>query len=152
MSAISGRASAEVDRPVSEVWALVADVERAPEWQGGLDRLEAIERDAEGRPTLCQTETDAKVRTIRSRVRFDWSAAPHRLSWRQEKGDLKRLDGQWILEDLGDGRTNVTYVLDGDPGRVLGMLVKGPVEGQIRKLLVESRPGELKAALEGERA
>lgn len=150
MSAISGRASVDVDRSIDEVWALVADVERAPDWQGGLDRLEPIERDAEGRPTLCVSETDAKVKVIKTRVRFDWSAAPGRLSWTQEKGDLKRLDGAWILEDLGDGRTRVTYELDGDPGRMLGMLIKGPVEGQIRKLLVEQRPGELQAALAGE--
>ena len=39
--------------------------------------------------------------------------------------------------------------MDGDPGRMLGMLVRGPVEGQIRKLLVDSRPGELKARVEG---
>lgn len=148
MSAISGRTSADIDRSIGEVWTLIADVERAPEWQGGLDKLQALEHDAEGRPTLCLTETDAKVKVIRSHVRFAWDGAPNRLTWRQEKGDLKRLDGSWILEDLGDGRTRATYELDGDPGRVLGMLVKGPVEGQIRKILVEQRPAELNAALQ----
>lgn len=148
MSAISGRVSAEIDRPVDEVWALIADVARAPEWQGGLDRLTPREHDAEGRPTLCETETDAKVKVIRSQVRFSWERAPGELSWRQEQGDLKSLVGSWTLEDLGDGRTRATYELDGDPGRMLGMLVKGPVEGQIRKILIEQRPGELKAALE----
>lgn len=148
MSAISGRVSAEVDSSPDEIWALVVDVERAPEWQGGLDRLRALEHDAEGRPTLCETETDAKVRVIKARVRFDYSGAPHRLTWTQEQGDLKSLVGSWLLEDLGDGRTRVTYELDGDPGRMLGMLVKGPVEGQIRKLLIESRPGELQRAMQ----
>lgn len=148
MSAISGRTSADIDKPFDEVWALIADVARAPEWQGGLDSLQPLEHDAEGRPTLCQTETDAKVKVIRAQVRFDWSAAPQHLSWSQVKGDLRSLDGSWTLEDLGDGTTRATYELDGDPGRMLGMLIRGPVEGQIRKILVESRPGELKAALE----
>lgn len=149
MSAISGRASADIDKPLDVVWALVADVARAPEWQGGLDELRPLEHDAEGRPTLCETESDAKVKVIRAQVRFEWDGAPNRLTWRQEKGDLKSLVGSWELEDLGEGRTRATYDLQGDPGRMLGMLIRGPVEGQIRKILVESRPGELKTALQG---
>lgn len=149
MSAISGRASADIDAPIDVAWALVADVERAPEWQGGLDTMRPLEHDAEGRPTLCETTTDAKVKVISSQVRFAWDGAPNRLSWAQEKGDLKSVAGSWALEDLGEGRTRATYELDGDPGRMLGMLVKGPIEEQIRKLLIESRPGELKRALEG---
>ena len=149
MSAISGRASADIDSPLDEVWAFIADVERAPEWQGGLDEMRPLEHDAEGRPTLCESSTDAKVRVIETRVRFAYDGAPNRLTWTQEKGDLKSLVGSWTLEDLGDGRTRATYELDGDPGRMLGMLIRGPVEGQIRKILIDSRPGELKTALEG---
>ena len=67
----------------------------------------------------------------------------------QEKGDLKSVEGAWILEDLGDGRTRATYQLDADPGRVLGMLIRGPVEGKLRDILVNARPGELKKAIEG---
>ncbi len=83
-------------------------------------------------------------------MRFTYEG-PTRLSWEQVKGDLKHVVGSWDLEDLGDGRTRATYTLEGDPGRMLGMLVRGPVEGQIRKLLVESRPGELKARDGGRR-
>ena len=148
MGRLGGTQSVEVDAPIDEVWALVEDVERAPDWQGGLDRLTALEHDDDGRPTLCETETDAGVRKIKTKVRFSYDP-PTRLSWRQEKGDLKSLDGSWELEDLGDARTRVTYSLDGDPGRVLGMLVRGPVESKIRDLLVNARPGELREALEG---
>lgn len=149
MSAISGSASVEIDKPFDEVWALVADVEKAPEWQDGLDTLVPLERDGEGRPTLCQSDTDAKIKVIKSTIRFAWEQAPQKLTWTQEKGDLKSVNGAWILEDLGDGRTRATYELSVDPGRMLGMMLKGPVEGQLKKLLVGGRPGELKTALEG---
>jgi carbon monoxide dehydrogenase subunit G len=149
MAQISGSASGEIDAPLDVVWAAVADVESAPKWQGGLNDLEALERDGEGRPTLVEAETDAKVKTVTSRVRFSYDGAPNRLTWTQEKGDLKSFVGSWELEDLGGGRTRATYAVDADPGRMLGMLIRGPVEGQIRAMLVNSRPGELKEYVEG---
>jgi uncharacterized membrane protein len=146
MGMLGGEASVELDRPIDEVYAFLEDVETAPRWQGGLDSLTALERDEQGRPTLCESVTDAKVKKITTKVRFSYEE-PTRVAWTQVKGDLKRLDGEWRLEDLGDGRTKVTYWLEGDPGRMLGMLVRGPVEDQIRSLLVKARPGELENAL-----
>jgi carbon monoxide dehydrogenase subunit G len=118
-------------------------------WQGGLVRLSALEHDPEGRPTLVESVSDIKVRQVTTRVRFAY-AGPTRLSWVQEKGDLKSVEGSWELEDLGGGRTRATYTLDGDPGRVLGMLVRGPVEAAARAMLVNARPGELKSRVEAD--
>jgi carbon monoxide dehydrogenase subunit G len=148
MARLGGTASAEIDAPLAEVWAVVEDVLIAPEWQGGLVAIRPLEHDAEGRPTLVESESDLKVRTVTTRVRFSYDA-PTRLSWTQEKGDLKSVDGSWTLEDLGDGRTRATYTLDADPGRVLGMVIRGPVEAGARAMLVNARPGELKKRVEG---
>jgi carbon monoxide dehydrogenase subunit G len=148
MAHMGGTASAEIDAPLDEVWAVVEDVLTAPDWQGGLDSMTALETDDQGRATLVETENDIKVRRIKTRVRFTYEG-PTRLSWKQEKGDLKSVEGSWVLEDLGDGRTKATYELDGDPGRMLGMLIRGPVEDGIRALLVNARPGELKTRVEG---
>jgi carbon monoxide dehydrogenase subunit G len=150
MAHLGGSASTEINAPIDEVWKLVEDVEIAPDWQNGLESMVALERDAEGRASLCETSSDAKVKIIKTHVRFTY-AGPTRLSWSQVKGDLAKLDGAWILEDLGEGRTRATYELDGDPGRVLGMLIRGPVEGYIKNMLVNGRPGELKARMEGGR-
>jgi carbon monoxide dehydrogenase subunit G len=148
MAHMTGSSSAEIDAPIDEVWAVVEDVETAPEWQGGMNALTALERDADGRPTLCEVESDIKVRTVKTRVRFSYDP-PTRLSWVQEKGDMKSVEGAWELEDLGDGRTRATYSLDSDPGRVLGMLLRGPVESAVRGMLVNARADELKARVEG---
>lgn len=148
MAHMGGSASAEVDAPIADVWAVVEDVLIAPEWQGGLVAIAPLERDAEGRPTLVESESDVKVRRVKTRVRFSYEP-PTRLSWTQEKGDLKSVDGSWVLEDLGGGRTRATYSLDSDPGRVLGMLLRGPVESAVMAMLVNARPGELKAYVEG---
>lgn len=141
--AISGTSTAEIDAPRERVWELVEEVEAAPRWQGGLKALRALERDADGRPILCESETDAKVRTVRSTVRFVYDR-PSSLRWNQEKGELKSVDGSWQLEDLGDGRTRVTYAIDVDLGRVLGMVIRGPLVGVLRDMLAGARAGELK--------
>jgi carbon monoxide dehydrogenase subunit G len=145
---MGGSASEEIDAPIADVWAVVEDVLTAPDWQSGVVGMEALEKDAEGRATLVEVENDAKVRRVKSQVRFRYDP-PTRLSWSQQKGDLKSVEGSWELEDLGNGRTRATYTLDADPGRVLGMLIRGPVEGVLRGQLVNGRPGELKARVEG---
>jgi carbon monoxide dehydrogenase subunit G len=148
MAHMGGSASEEIDAPIADVWAVVEDVLTAPDWQSGVIDMEALEKDGEGRATLVEVENDAKVRRVKSKVRFRYEP-PTRLSWNQEKGDLKSVEGSWELEDLGGDRTRATYTLDADPGRVLGMLIRGPVEDLLRGQLVNGRPGELKARVEG---
>jgi uncharacterized membrane protein len=146
MAALAGSASIEIDAPIDRVWAVCADVGSAPAWQKGLDDMVVLELDGSGRVLVAESVSDAKVRTIRSRVRFSYDP-PRRVSWRQESGELKRLDGAWELEDLGAARTRATYRLDGDPGRVLGMLLRGPAADRVLQVLVGGRPEELKARL-----
>ncbi|HWF54247.1 MAG TPA: SRPBCC family protein [Solirubrobacteraceae bacterium] len=147
MSMLTGTSTADIAAPLDEVWKIVEDVEIAPQWQGGLNSLQALERDDEGRGTRCEVGADIKVRTVKTIVRFTY-AGPTKLSWSQEKGDLKAVDGSWVLEDLGDGHTRATYTVDVDLGRVLGMLVKGPLVGSLRQMLAGARAGELKARVE----
>ncbi len=148
MGHLGGSASAEIEAPIEQVWALVEDVLLAPQWQGGLDGMSALEHDEQGRPTLVETESDIKVRRVKAQVRFSYDG-PTRLSWLQEKGDMKSVEGSWQLEDLGGGRTRATFTMDADPGRVLGLVIRGPVEAATRAIFVSGRPGELKRRIEG---
>ncbi len=147
MGKIVGSSTEEIDAPIERVWELVEDVEKAPDWQGGLKALRALERDDEGRATLCESESDAKVRTIKSVVRFEY-AGPTTLTWRQEKGEMKSVEGSWNLEDLGSNGTRVRYDLEVDLGRMLGMVIRGPLVDLLRGQLVNARAGELKRAIE----
>jgi ribosome-associated toxin RatA of RatAB toxin-antitoxin module len=143
MGKLGGEASVEIEKSIGELWEIVEDVASAPDWQDGLEAMNVIETDDHGRVAFAESVSDAKVRTVSSKVRFTYDE-PNTVSWSQEKGDLKSLEGAWELEDLGGGRTKATYRLEGDPGRVLGMLVRGPVEGRIRDILVGGRPDELR--------
>ena len=148
MGAMSGSASTEIDAPMDAVWAVVEDVATAPEWQKGLDTITVLERDERGRAVQCETTTDAKLKVFTARVRFSYTS-PSELTWTQERGDLRSMEGSWQLEDAGDGRTRATYTLDGDPGVLMGRFLKGALEARIRSILIEGRPGELKARVEG---
>jgi hypothetical protein len=66
----------------------------------------------------------------------------------QESGDLKSIEGSWTFEDLGGGRTRATYVMTVDLGRMLGMVIRGPIVGVLRGQIVESMPGKLKRFVE----
>ena len=148
MGSIKGSSTAEIAAPIEEVWAVVADVTSAPAWQGGLKDVEALERDGEGHVVLAESSSDAKVRTITSTVRFAYDG-PTRLSWRQEKGEMKSVEGSWLLEDLGEGRTRATYDLEVDLGRMLSLVIRGPLVDALRSQLVSSRADELKRHVEG---
>src|SRR4051794_19679221 len=148
MAKISGSSTAEIEAPIDKVWAVVEDVRSAPDWQGGLKDMEEIERDVEGRVTLAESSSDAKVRTIKSIVRFSYDG-PTRMDWRQEKGELKSVDGAWELEDLGGGRTRATYRLEVELGRMLGMVIRGPLVDVLRGQLVSARADELKHRVDG---
>jgi uncharacterized membrane protein len=138
----------EIDAPLAEVWEVVADVPSSPVWQPSLQSVEVLETDGEGRAALVEMEADAKVRTTHQRMRFDYSGGPERLSWEQEKGDLKDLFGSWELTELVPGRTRATFALDADPGRVLGMMLRGPVEDKVKDFLTRGAAEGLKGHLE----
>lgn len=146
--AISGSANTVINAPIDEVYAVAADVESSPRWQEEIKQAKVLDRDGDGNQVLVETETDAKVRTLKSTLRFSYDA-PTSVRWTQEKGDLKSVDGSWSFEDLGDGTTRATYEMTVDLGRMLGMVIRGPLVGVLRGQLVESMPDKLKADIEG---
>ena len=148
MGNIKGDRSVEIDAPIERCYEIAADIENAPEWQGSLKDVEVLERDGERRPLVVETESDAKVKTVRARLRFSYDP-PTGIRWVQEKGDTKSLTGSWSFEDLGGGRTRATYALDADPGRMLGMLLRGPAETKVRDFLVGNAADGLKQKAEG---
>ena len=147
MGVIKGDKSVEIDAPIERCYEIAADVENAVEWQGSLKDVEVLERDGDRRPVLVETESDAKVKTVRAVLRFSYEP-PTAIRWVQEKGDTKSLTGSWEFEDLGGGRTRATYGLEADPGRMLGMLLRGPAEAKVRDFLLGNAAEGLKQRAE----
>jgi ribosome-associated toxin RatA of RatAB toxin-antitoxin module len=148
MGTIGGTSSIEIEAPIGAVYAAAADVEASPRWQPNIKLAECIERDGGGNQVLVHMETDVKVRQLDFDIRFSYEET--RISWVQEEGDLKSVEGSWELEDLGGERTRATYWMEVDLGRKLGLLIRGPLVGVLRGQLVNTMPERLKRFVEDE--
>jgi len=137
MGTLEASWTVEIEAPRERCYEIAADIEGAPEWQGTLESVEVVKRDREDRPQVVETISDASVKKVRARLRFSYDP-PGGICWEQEDGDVKSLSGSWEFEEAGEGRTRATYGLRSDPGRILGLLLRGPVEGKVKELLTKS--------------
>jgi ribosome-associated toxin RatA of RatAB toxin-antitoxin module len=142
MAALDGEATREIARADIELYAILADVERYPEWMRIARRAAVDERDADGRPARIELDLDAGVTTLRLglRLRHD---PPRRIDLAYERGDVKALDGAWELEPAGGDACRVTYRLRIDPGFKLGLLLRGPVADRVRAAVLDGALDDL---------
>jgi uncharacterized membrane protein len=147
MGEITGERTVEIDAPIGKCFSIAADIHGAPEWQESLKDVDVIERDSDKRASLVETTSDAKVKTVKATLRFTYDE-PSGIEWVQEKGDVKSLRGYWRFEELGADQTRATYGLVVDPGRMLGMLLRGPAEAKVRDFLLGGAAEGLKSKAE----
>jgi ribosome-associated toxin RatA of RatAB toxin-antitoxin module len=133
----------EIDASPDAVFAAAHDYDTFPEWQSAVRRCEVLERDTEGRGTLVETVSDAKVRELRYVLRYHYEPV-RRIWWAYVEGDVASLEGEYVLEDLGDGRTRLTYRLESD----LGIPVPGFLVRRVAKEVMRRSLAELKARAE----
>ena len=119
------------------------DYESFPEWQLAVKSVDVESRDRSGRGRDVAFEIDAKVKTIRYRLRYSYEP-PHRIEWEYLGGDVKDVDGEMVLEDQGDGTTLATYSLALDPG----VWMPGPVRKVLNDQVMKGSVQDLKRRVE----
>ena len=136
--------TAEIDAPPQACFDALTDFERLPEWQSAVRDVEVLERDAAGRGTIVEYVVDARLKTVRYRLRQVYDE-PHRLASEYLGGDFRDFCGEWRFESLdGGARTRAELDLRIDPGRfVPGIVRKAISDAVIRRAL-----GDLKARFE----
>ena len=144
---LTGETSIDIDAPCEDCYAVVVELDRYPEWQTQVRSAEVFERDDQGRPTVVETVADARVRVIAYRLRYTHEP-PHRMSWTYIDGDVKDITGEYRFEPVGAKRTRATYRLEVDPGRRLGLLLRGPLADRVRDHVMGTTLEELKARVE----
>jgi coenzyme Q-binding protein COQ10 len=135
--------TAEIDATPERCFEALTDYERLPEWQGAVRAARVLERDEEGRGSVVEYEVDARVKTVRYRLKQVYDA-PRRLASEYLGGDFRDFSGEWRFEPAGDGRTRAELDLKIDPGRV----VPGPVRGVIADAVMKRALTDLKAHVE----
>ncbi len=148
MGVIKGDKSVEIEAPIERCYEIAADIENAMDWQGSLKDVEVLERDGERRPELVETESDAKVKSVQVRAALLLRPA--------HRDPLGAGEGRHQVADRvvdasrtwAAGRTRATYGLEADPGRMLGLLLRGPAESKVRDFLLGGAAEGLKQKAE----
>jgi uncharacterized membrane protein len=125
-----------VEGTPEECFDALVDYESFPDWQGAVKSVSVETHDSDGRGEQVAFEIDAKVKTIRYKLRYSYEP-PGRITWDYVDGDVKDVDGELTLEDRGDGTTLATYSLALDPGVWLPGPVRKVLTDQVMKGSVE---------------
>jgi ribosome-associated toxin RatA of RatAB toxin-antitoxin module len=126
-------------------FSVVADIERYPEWAADIKEIVVDERDAEGRPVLVTFRAAAFGRSTSYTLRYDFSEAPHILSWVLTKGDItSKLDGSYVFEPSAGSGTEVTYHLEAE----LRVPIPGFIKMRAQSRIMSTAMRELKARVE----
>jgi ribosome-associated toxin RatA of RatAB toxin-antitoxin module len=126
-------------------FSVVADIERMVEWAADIKEIVVHERDDEGRPRLVTFRAAAFGRSTSYTLAYDFSEAPHALSWKLTKGDITtKLDGSYVF-DPGEGSgTDVTYHLEAE----LRVPIPGFIKMRAQSRIMSTAMRELKARVE----
>jgi ribosome-associated toxin RatA of RatAB toxin-antitoxin module len=136
--------SAEIDAAPQACFDALTDFERLPDWQGALRDVEVLERDARGRGTVVEYVVDARLKTVRYRLRQIYDE-PRRLASEYLGGDFRDFCGEWRFEPVDGGRrTRAELDLRIDPGR----FVPGVLRAAISDAVMRRALRDLKAHLE----
>ncbi|MCK6594501.1 MAG: hypothetical protein L6Q33_04815 [Bacteriovoracaceae bacterium] len=113
-----------VDVEINKLYDVIVDFAKYPEFVDGVSSIKV----------LSQNEKEAKVEYSLNVIKtFKYiintkMERPTKVNWNLDSGDIfKKNDGSWLLKDLGNGKTEVTYSLEIDvkmfaPGAVLNAL------------------------------
>lgn len=132
-----------VEGSPAQCFDALADFDTYPDWQNAVKSCEVLTRHPDGRGRRVSFEIDAKVRTISYTLDYSYEE-PHLITWDFVDGDVKDIDGEFVLEDQGDGTTLATYALRIDPGTWL----PGPVASVLNNQVMQRSVEDLKARVE----
>jgi len=105
------RSTIVIEAPMSQVSEVLFDLEKYPDWSDSITKVKVTERDEEGRVTGATLTISAGAVKDEVSLSYNWDGAPERLEFELEDANmLTKMDGAYILKDLGD-ETEVTYEL-----------------------------------------
>jgi uncharacterized membrane protein len=135
-----------IDAPLEDVMDVIEDVEAYPEW-AEVNRVDVLQRGPGGRATEVYFEVDVPVLgTATYTLAYQYAPGDTGLSWttKEARGAVRDIRGEYLLDDLPDGGTKVTYRL----GVELGVLVPGFVRTEGAKRVIENALERLKRRVE----
>ena len=131
-----------IDAAPAAVMQVIADFEAYPSWAQGVKKAEPV--DAGERPEQVYFELDASPIKDAYTLAYDWDG-DRGVSWSLVEGKmLKAMDGAYVLEDRGDGTTEVTYRLAVD----ISIPMIGMLKRKAEKVIIDTALKGLKKRVE----
>jgi len=136
-----------INAPPQACFDVAVEFERYPQWAADVKEVVVSERDAQGRASLVRFRAAAFGRSTAYTLRYDYDAAPARLSWVEVEGDItNKLDGVYEFVPVDGGTaTEVTYHLEAD----LRIPLPSFVKRRAAVMITHTALRELKARVEG---
>jgi ribosome-associated toxin RatA of RatAB toxin-antitoxin module len=133
-----------IDATPSAVMDVIADFPAYPQWAKGVTTADVVSELADGRAEKVFFKLDVSPIKDEYTLLYDWSG-DDQVTWTLDQGKMLRaLDGAYVLEDRGDGTTDVTYRLALDVSiPLIGMLKR---KGE--KILIDTALKGLKKRVE----
>ena len=127
----------------ASVMAVIADFGSYPVWAQGVKKAEPVGA-AGDRPREVYFELDASPIKDAYTLAYDWHADDE-VSWTLVEGKmLKAMDGAYLLDDRGDGTTEVTYRLAVD----ISIPMIGMLKRKAEKVIIDTALKGLKKRVE----
>ena len=123
--------SIEISATPAQVFAVAADLESYGKWATGVREIEVLEKDRQGRAARARFVVDGMIKEITYTLRYTYDE-PNSMSWVAEPGpDLNELEGSYVFNDAGDGRTEVVYGLRVEPSFTIPGFLRRQAEKQL---------------------
>jgi ribosome-associated toxin RatA of RatAB toxin-antitoxin module len=125
------------------IMAVIADFEAYPEWADSMRETEVLSTDEAGRPKQVRFKVDAGAISDEYTLDYVWSR--NEVTWTLVQAKMvKGMDGAYVLRDLGDQGTEVTYRLAVDVSiPMIGMLKR-----KAEKVIIDTALKGLKKRVE----
>ncbi len=102
------------DAGVEKLWEVVTSYDAYPTFMPRVKRFQVLERRPKQR--VVDATLDFTVARMRYTLELTHDCEALRIEWRRLRGDFRHNSGFWCFTPLSDGRTQVEYRLDVDPG------------------------------------
>ena len=135
-----------IDAPAADVMDVITEYEAYPEW-ADVKSATVRQRGEGGLATEVAFEVDVPVLGRASyTLAYRYAPGDAGVSWvtKDARGAVSNIVGEYLLDDLGDGRTRVTYRLDVE----IGVLLPGFVRTQGAQRVMENALERLKRRVE----
>ena len=132
-----------IDAPAERVMAVIADLGTYPEW-AGVKQTRVLQTFPDGRPREAEMVIDSGPIKDTYTIRYEWHE-DKQVNWQlTESTVLRDLDGMYMVHDLGDGSSEVTYRLVVD----LQIPIIGSIKRKAEKAIVDTALKGLKKRVE----